>query len=1043
MSGSPVRILVLEGDGLDRDSVERALDQEAAAYELTITGTVAEATALLHKRGFELALLGHRQPDGFGLNVLREAQETPCIVAVPADDAARAVEAVRRGACDILVMDADEEFLTSLPGIVTSNLERAADLAARRGIDEELQATRESLEQVQDITEQQRTEKALTSERDLAQQYLDIAGVILVALDADGRVTMLNQQGCALLGFEEREVLGEDWFDLFIPEADRVQTRSVFNQIMGGRLEPVARYENPVVARDGREWLIAWHNTIVTDEGGRIVGTLSSGEDVTDQRQAEAELRASQERYRSLFDDTPDMIHMVDTEGRIIDVNPAELKRLGFSREELVGRPVLDIVHPQHREAVQAGIEHVLGGDSIQATETALVSKTGERVDVEVTGSPQLDGDRVISARAITRDISLRKRAEQREIRLARILEDSTNEIYVFDAHTLHFTQLNRGARRNLGYSIEELEKMTPVDLKPEFTEETFAAAIEPLRTGDETQIRFTTIHRRKDGSTYPVEVNLQLAGDGPDPVFVATILDITEHKKSEQALRESEEKYRDLVERAGVAIMVDDEAGRLRYFNRPFMELFGFREEELEGRTIWDLIHPEDLESVRDRHDRRFSNDPEAPASYSFRGVRKDRETIHLEVNTTTQVENNRVIGSRSFIRDVTDRKRLEEQLVQMQKLEALGQLAGGIAHDFNNLLMSISGSAEMLGFRFSSGDSETQELATIRETVARGAELTQRLLAIARQQVLEMEVTDLQPVVEKELKILRRVIPESIRIDYQPSADLPAVMADHGQLGQVLMNLVVNARDAMPEGGTITIGTESARVGGNQALRRPGVATGSYVNLSVKDAGEGMDAATLVRIFDPFYTSKGEGEGTGMGLATVYGIVKQHGGFIEVESAPGNGSTFDIYLPVTTEAAREKDDSGGHSVVGGAETILVVEDEPAVRSAVVGMLEALGYTVAEAADGSEALEALKSGTFADLVFSDVVMPRMGGQELLERVRKLTPYLPFLFSSGYTDQALRDQLDTERKTSFIAKPFTIKKLSRAVRQALSQENPE
>ncbi|MFV2073462.1 MAG: ATP-binding protein [Thermoanaerobaculales bacterium] len=517
----------------------------------------------------------------------------------------------------------------------------------------------------------------------------------------------------------------------------------------------------------------------------------------------------------------------------------------------------------------------------------------------------------------------------------------------------------------------------------------------------------------------------------------------VSDRVKAEEALRESEERYRDLVEKAGIAIVVNDEAGRLSFFNRPFTELFCFSAEELSGRTIWDLVHPEDVKSVRDQHTRRFSGDPAAAASYSFRGVRKDQETIHLEATTTAQVEDGRVVASRSFIRDVTDHKRLQEQLAQMQKFEALGQLAGGIAHDFNNLLMSISGSAELLGFRFSRDEPESQELSAIRETVARGAELTQSLLAIARQQVLEMEVTDIRPVVEKELKILRRVIPENIRIDFRSATDLPAVMADRGQLGQVLMNLIVNARDAMPRGGTITIETEPARVGGKETLLRPGASTGSYVILSVRDTGAGMDAATLARIFDPFFTTKGEGAGSGMGLATVYGIVRQHGGFIEVESAPGKGSRFEIFLPETIGMVREKDDSGGRAVQGGAEAILVVEDEPAVRAAMVGMLETLGYTVTEAANGSEALELLRGHAAVDLVLSDVVMPRMGGQELLERARKTTPDLPFLFSSGYTDQSLRNQLDTKERTTFIAKPFTIGKLSRAVRQALGQMEPE
>ncbi len=543
---------------------------------------------------------------------------------------------------------------------------------------------------------------------------------------------------------------------------------------------------------------------------------------------------------------------------------------------------------------------------------------------------------------------------------------------------------------------------------------------------------------RTKTGRIIWVEVfEAPVVQDGKTVAVVGALADITERRKSEQALRESEEKYRDLVEKAGVAIVVYDEDGRLRYFNEPFMEIFGFSDEELRQRKIWDLIHPDDLASVRDQHASRFSDDLEADASYSFRGVRKDRETIHLEINTTTQVEDGRVIGSSSFIRDVTDRKRLEEQLVQAQKLEALGQLAGGIAHDFNNLLMSISGSAELLGFRYSVGGAEMQELVTIRDTVERAATLTRRLLAIARQQVLEIEALDLSTVVGDEIEILRRLIPESIEIDLRLAEHLPIVAADRGQLGQVLMNLMVNARDAMPDGGVITVTTRDTVAEDDTMLNQPGVRAGVYVSLSVDDTGVGMDALTLAHIFEPFLTTKADAEGTGMGLATVYGIVKQHEGVIRVESALGEGTKFEVYLPVATGTVDKKTSSGEREAVSGDETVLVVEDEAGVRAAVVGMLDALGYTVVEAADGKEALELLEGGTAVDLVISDVVMPKVGGRALLEGTRKRAPRLPCLFSSGYTDETLRDLLEIDERSSFIAKPFTMKRLSRAVRQAL------
>jgi len=627
--------------------------------------------------------------------------------------------------------------------------------------------------------------------------------------------------------------------------------------------------------------------------------------------------------------------------------------------------------------------------------------------------------------------------------RLRHIIENSVDLFYSHTAdHVL--TYLSPQCRDFLDCSSEEaMTRWTefttdnPVNMRGrEFTQR----AIETGERQPPYELEVTAL----SGRVLWVEVReAPVVRDGRTIAIVGSLHNITERKLARRALESSEERYRDLVEMAGVAIVVDDEDGRIQYFNQHFIGLFGFPRNELDEKLIWDFVHPDDIAEVHEMHRRRPEGDMTVHESYAFRGVRKDGRVIHLEVVATPLIENGRLAGTRSYLRDVTDRQRLEEELAQMQKLEALGQLAGGIAHDFNNLLMSISGSAELLGIRFSDEGPESQELTTIRAAVNRGAELTQRLLAIARQQVFKMEATDLAMVLGKECNILRRVIPENIKIDFLPATDLPLVVADQGQLGQVLMNLVVNARDAMPDGGTITIGVERTYVGGDaDALRHPGVTAGSYVCLSVKDTGTGINAATLTHIFEPFFTTKPPGEGTGMGLATVYGIVKQHKGFIEVASEPGEGTGFEIHLPVGDEPPAIEREPARADAVGGNETIMVVEDEAEVRGAIVEMLKILGHTVFEAEDGRQALGILESGTAVDLVVSDVVMPKMGGKELLDGARRLKPRLAFIFVSAYTDRGLRDLLKSEKQTSFIGKPFTMAALSHAVRRALGGGEP-
>ncbi|HVN75316.1 MAG TPA: PAS domain S-box protein [Thermoanaerobaculaceae bacterium] len=515
-------------------------------------------------------------------------------------------------------------------------------------------------------------------------------------------------------------------------------------------------------------------------------------------------------------------------------------------------------------------------------------------------------------------------------------------------------------------------------------------------------------------------------------------IADISERRAAEEALRESEERYR-LALQATQEIMYDwDIVAGAVVWNPNVRKALGYTPAEM-GATPeeWTArLHPDDAERVGAEVDVALAGREVFTSEYRLR--RKDGEwAVLLDRGLIIRDRNGRAVRMVGAMTDLTERKRLEDQLRQAQKIEAVGRLAGGIAHDFNNLLTAVLGSTELLQRRLDADDHAQHELATIHRAALRAADFTKGLLAFARRQVLEPVNLDLNAFVSDALPMLRHLIPENIRIEFRPSEDLETIRADRGQLTQILMNLCVNARDAMPTGGTITVATSCIMMDEAFAASHLGARLGLYVCLSVADTGQGIDPRDMARIFEPFFTTKDTGKGTGLGLSTVYGIVKQHGGFVYADSEPGSGSRFNVYLPIPSIAGEPSAQPAEAMPGGGSEVILVVEDEPEVRQILVEALAGLGYQVREAADGVDALAMLQKGLPADLVLTDVVMPRMGGMELCSAARALVPELKFLFSSGYTEDSVHIGFIKKEGVFFLAKPYGIDTLARKVREVL------
>jgi PAS domain S-box-containing protein len=515
------------------------------------------------------------------------------------------------------------------------------------------------------------------------------------------------------------------------------------------------------------------------------------------------------------------------------------------------------------------------------------------------------------------------------------------------------------------------------------------------------------------------------------------------EKQRLARALRESEERYRLLIDSIGDAVFLMDLDDRIVFANRRAVDLTGYHEAELLGRSALTLLTPEGAREVGTRLAASRDGAGVAPV-HDVRLVRQDGRKLWVDVTLSSVLKESRVVGRLGVLHDTTEKKHLEDQLRQSQKMEAIGRLAGGVAHDFNNLLAVIMGYSDLLRSALGRRDRLARDVEEIRRASERATALTQQLLAFSRNQILQPQIVEVNALVGNMAEMLRRLIGEDVELELRLDPEAGRVSGDPGQLEQVLMNLAVNARDAMPRGGRLTLETQAVELDAAYVESSPGCAPGPHVRLAIHDTGCGIPPEVQAHLFEPFFTTKEPGRGTGLGLSTVYGIVKQHHGHIEVESQVERGTTFRIHLPrVEAEAGTEARPAGSRGQPGGTETIVVVEDESALRDLIGRILEHSGYTVITAADGLEALEAIKAHDGGiDLVITDLVMPRLGGRELAARLRDSHPKTRVLYLSGYSAESVEKPGEPSPDARLLQKPFTPAALLQATREVLDGPPP-
>jgi len=622
------------------------------------------------------------------------------------------------------------------------------------------------------------------------------------------------------------------------------------------------------------------------------------------------------------------------------------------------------------------------------------------------------------------------------------LVENAPEAIVVCDVDKERFVDCNENATRLYGVAREDLLRHGPGEFAPPYQSDgrpSKAVALEFIQkalAGE--RCSFEYVVRNAQGRDVPCEIHLIALPSHGRKLVRGSIVDITERKQAETALRESEARYRGLVNNATYGIYWEKPDGALVYANRALVHMLGYdsAEEFLALGTTGALYcNPSRRKVVLDS----CAREGRVDAVVDWR--RKDGRSVAVRINARYAKDlDNESPCVEALVEDVTERTTLETQLLQSQKFEAIGQLAGGIAHDFNNMIGAILGWADMGIEETEPGARLRRHFEKMRHQAERAGALTRQLLAFARRQILEPRDIDFNQTVTESLSLLEKVIGSNIEIKSTLASDLPVVRADPTQLEQVLMNLCINARDAMPGGGLLVIETAKTSFDEEACKLQPLAHPGDYVMLCVTDTGTGMDSATLDRMFEPFFTTKELGKGTGLGLATVYGIVRQHSGFINVYSEPGLGTTFRVYLPVSGAAVASLDKpEDDPKVEGGTETLLVAEDHDGLRQLALETLTKLGYNVIAASDGEEAVRAFHNHRDdIDLALLDVVMPKLNGPEIYSRISAERPDLPVIFATGYSaDFALLHKVQ-QQGLPVLQKPYSARDLARKVREALN-----
>jgi PAS domain S-box-containing protein len=754
-------------------------------------------------------------------------------------------------------------------------------------------------------------------------------------------------------------------------------------------------------------------------------------------RQMMGSLRESEAKNRALIDAVPDLMFSLNRDGTFTDYKPSKSVDLAILPGSPLGKSVFDVLPRDVADKFMKCLERTLYEGDIQVVEYRL-PVGGIMRDYEARFVTSKDEE----ALAIVRETTEHKRAVEglvaAEGKFRTLVEQSLVGIYIIQDGK--FPHVNPTLAGICGFTQEEMiSSKSVMDVVEDADRSLVSENLRKRLDGETLSMRYSFRIKRSDGELRDVEVQGSKTVFNGKPAVIGTLLDITERKKAMELLRYSEDKYRRLFMESKDVIYITTRDGKLADINPAGVELFGYssREELMEVDIARDLyVNPEDRDTFQEIVERQgFVKD------YELLLRRRDgQDVIVLVTGNLVCGSDGKIIGYRGIMRNVTEQKALEGQFLQAQKMEAVGRLAGGIAHDINNYLGAVTGFCDIVRIKHSSDEEIVERMDAAIASIVKASTLIKQLLAFSRMQPVKPVVVDLNDVVGKMEKMMMRLIGEDIELLTDLGADLWNVKIDPAQVEQVIVNLLVNSRDAMPQGGRVTIQTANIDVDEWFLKKYPKQKRGPYVLLSVSDTGIGIPAKIQDKIFEPFFTTKGRGKGSGLGLSTVYGIVKQNDGYIWVDSEMGSGATVQMYLPVCEEEVPYPCEEVKESTadLGGHGRILIAEDNPDVRESLKAMLETMGYTVTAAANGEEAIALFdEMGGNIDLLVTDVVMPGMSGKDVAERIKKIKENVKVLFISGYDDSVIVDHHILGDSVNLLQKPFPAKELAKKIKSIL------
>ncbi len=865
--------------------------------------------------------------------------------------------------------------------------------------------------------------------------------------DPKGSFLFFNPALCRIVGYEPNELTGMNFRAICTPESTK--------NILSRYRESSGKGANPgtviaeIIRKDGTRRMMEWSASLLPGAEGKPAGYRGLGRDVTERIQTQQNLRESEKRYRLLAENLTDVIWVLDMRLKHIYVSPSVENLRGFTPEEAMKQPLEEFLTPDsYRRALEIlsrelsleteGQFHQRGWT--QSIEVEMLRKDGSTIWTEVKISLLYDEDnRPQGILGITSDITERKKTEEalkKSEEYYRAIFEHTATANMILAEDTTVLSINANFEKTMGYSKKDVEN------KMSWTRFVVDEDLAVMKERHKAR----RIHPESVPSTYEFRGPTQ-SGDirsfflSVDMIpgttnSIASLFDITDRKKAEDDLRQSEERFRDMARLLPETVFEADLNGTLTFVNEPSFDRFGFTRNDMEkGLSLTEVLAPDDRERARANFQKIIRG--ESSGLNEYVAQKKDKTRFPVMVHTSPIFKEGKTVGFRGFLIDISEKKAMENQLLRAQKLEAIGTLAGGIAHDFNNLLMGILGNISLMLMHIDPGHPFHERLKNMEEYVQKGSDLTRQLLGFARGGKYEVRTTHLGKFAARSAEVFGRTRKE-ISIHHTAEKDLWHVEVDRGQMDQVLLNLFVNAWQAMPGGGNLYIAVENAELGA-QDVAGFGVKPGRFVKLTVRDTGVGMDEATRSRIFEPFFSTKERGRGTGLGLASVYGIIKNHGGFVGVESEKGVGSTFTLHLPAS-EKKTEEEDQPESQPDRGRGTILIIDDEEMIVDVGRQMLEALGYSVLTAGGGREGIDAFhRHEKSVDLVILDMIMPDLSGRETFEALRRRNSAVKVLLSSGYSLDSQAKDLMAEGCRGFIQKPFTMAELSRKIREMMER----